>query len=90
MAGAGAPPCTTSIMWSVFEMWKLQECNSEYDYNLYVDIVGRNNHAKVIKLSQAHFQRLWSVLETGSCRKYSRINGAKLSLSIAVKELLMI
>ena len=59
MAGAGAPPCTTSIMWSVFEMWKLQERNSEYDYNLYVDIVGRNNHAKVIKLSQAHFRRLW-------------------------------
>ena len=54
MAGAGAPPCTTSIMWSVFEMWKLQECNSDYKYNLYVDIVGRNNPAKVIKLSQAH------------------------------------
>ena len=33
MAGAGAPPCTTSIMWSVFEMWKLQQCNSEYNYD---------------------------------------------------------
>ena len=36
MAGAGAPPCTTSIMWSVFEMWKLQVCNSEYNYDIYI------------------------------------------------------